>query len=200
MAEPASELVVVITHGADHELSSVAFTIANGGITSGLKVSIFLTSNGVDLVRKRAIDNLVVHPLEPLAALVKDCKGYIDRTSCADASADVVISNGVINLAPDKASVFREAARLLKPGGRLAIADIVTDAQLPETVTCNADLWAACIGGAMQRDDYRTAIEAAGLKVKALHENAGYLFISANARGAQQKWGVKSISLLAVKA
>src|SRR5262247_586675 len=121
----------------------------------------------------------------------------IDRTSCADASADVVISNGVINLAPDKASVFREAARLLKSGGRVAIADIVTDAQLPETITCNADLWAACIGGAMQRDDYRTAIEAAGLKVKAVHENAGYLFISANARGAQQKWGVKSISLLA---
>src|SRR5262245_66422181 len=75
MAEPASELVVVITHGADHELSSVAFTIANGGITSGLKVSIFLTSNGDDLVRKRAIDNLVVHPLEPLSALVKDFLG-----------------------------------------------------------------------------------------------------------------------------
>jgi predicted peroxiredoxin len=72
MAEVTRELVVVVTHGADHELSSVAFTIANGGITSGLKVSIFLTSNAVDLVRKRAIDNLVVHPLEPLAALVKD--------------------------------------------------------------------------------------------------------------------------------
>jgi len=72
MAEASRELVVVITHGADHELSSVAFTIANGGITSGLKVSIFLTSNGVDLVRKRAIDDLVVHPLEPLATLVKD--------------------------------------------------------------------------------------------------------------------------------
>ena len=72
MAEATRELVVVITQGADHELSSVAFTIANGGITAGLKVSIFLTSNGVDLVRKRAIDNLVVHPLEPLAALVKD--------------------------------------------------------------------------------------------------------------------------------
>ena len=112
----------------------------------------------------------------------------------------MVISNGVINLAPDKASVFREAARLLKPGGRLAIADIVTDAQLPEAVTCNADLWATCIGGAMQRDDYRTAIDAAGLKVKAARENAGYLFISATARGAQQKWGVKSISMLAVKA
>lgn len=72
MAETTRELVVLITQGADHELSSVAFTIANGGISSGLKVSIFLTSNGVDLVRKRAIDNLVVHPLEPLAALVKD--------------------------------------------------------------------------------------------------------------------------------
>ena len=72
MAEASRELVVVITHGADHELSSVAFTIANGGITSGLKVSMFLTSNGVDLVRKRAIEDLVVHPLEPLATLVKD--------------------------------------------------------------------------------------------------------------------------------
>jgi predicted peroxiredoxin len=72
MAESNSELVVVVTHGADRELSSVAFTIANGGITSGLQVSIFLTSNAVDLVRKRAVDNLVVHPLEPLASLVRD--------------------------------------------------------------------------------------------------------------------------------
>lgn len=72
MAEPTRELVVLITHGADHELSSVAFTIANGGITSGLRVSIFLTSAAVDVVRKRAIENLVVHPLEPLAVLVKD--------------------------------------------------------------------------------------------------------------------------------
>ena len=127
------------------------------------------------------------------------CKGYIDKTSCGNATADAVISNGVINLAPDKAAVFREAARLLKPGGRLAIADIVTDAQLPETVTCNADLWAACIGGAMRRDDYRAAIEAAGLWVRSVRDNTGYQFISDNARGAQQKWGVKSISLLAVK-
>ena len=126
-------------------------------------------------------------------------KGYIDGVSCKDASADAVISNGVINLAPDKASVFREAARLLKPGGRLAIADIVTDAPLPDTVTCNADLWAACIGGAMQRDSYRTALESAGLRVVAVRDNDSYRFISANARGAQEKWGVKSISLLAVK-
>ena len=72
MAETSRELVVLMTHGADHELSSVGFTIANGGMTAGLKVSIFLTSAAVDLVRKRAIANLVVHPLDPLEALVKD--------------------------------------------------------------------------------------------------------------------------------
>ena len=65
-------LVVVITHGIDHELSSVAFTIANGGMTAGLKVSVFLTSAGVDLARKRAADATHVHPLEPLAALMQD--------------------------------------------------------------------------------------------------------------------------------
>jgi predicted peroxiredoxin len=72
MAETRQELVVLMTHGADHELSSVAFTIANGGMTAGLRVSVFLTIAAVDLVRKNAIDSHVVHPLEPLAALVKD--------------------------------------------------------------------------------------------------------------------------------
>jgi predicted peroxiredoxin len=72
MAESSQELVVLITHGADHELSSVAFTIANGGITAGLDVSVFLTSAAVDLVRKRAVDSTVVPPLEPLVALIKD--------------------------------------------------------------------------------------------------------------------------------
>jgi predicted peroxiredoxin len=72
MAQSIRNLVVLITHGADHELSSVAFTIANGGITAGLKVSIFLTSAAVDLVRKRSIDMTHVQPLEPLPALVQD--------------------------------------------------------------------------------------------------------------------------------
>lgn len=72
MPDPARNLVVLVTHGIDHELSSVAFTIANGGMTAGLKVSVFLTSAGVDLARKRAIDTTHVHPLEPLAGLVKD--------------------------------------------------------------------------------------------------------------------------------
>lgn len=65
-------LVVLMTHGADHELSSVGFTIANGGLTAGLGVSIFLTSAAVDLVRKRAVHSTRVDPLEPLAAMIGD--------------------------------------------------------------------------------------------------------------------------------
>ncbi|MGH6922485.1 MAG: DsrE family protein [Propylenella sp.] len=72
MAESERELVVVVTHSYDHELSSVAFTIALGGITAGLRVAIFLTSAAVDLVRKRAVDMTVAAPLEPLAAMIKD--------------------------------------------------------------------------------------------------------------------------------
>ncbi len=112
---------------------------------------------------------------------------------------DVVISNGVINLATDKSKVFSEAARLLKSGGRLAISDIVTEVQLPETIVCNSTLWAACIGGAAQQDNYRGQIAAAGMKVVKVHDNPTYQFISDNARGASKKFGVKSISLLAVK-
>lgn len=126
-------------------------------------------------------------------------KGYIEALPMADGSVDAVISNGVINLSPDKGAVFREAARVLRSGGRLAIADIVSDHQLPETISCNADLWAACIGGAMQVDDYKAQIEAAGLEVTKLETNDAYAFISDNALGATKKFGVKSISLLAVK-
>jgi ubiquinone/menaquinone biosynthesis C-methylase UbiE len=126
-------------------------------------------------------------------------KSYIEELPIEDASVDAVISNGVINLSPDKPAVFREIARILKPGGRLAIADIVTQSQLPETVSCNADLWAACIGGAMQVDEYCAAIEAAGLAVTTTQVNDQYGFVSDSAMGATDKWGVQSISLLAVK-
>ena len=124
---------------------------------------------------------------------------YIEALPVADASVDVVISNGVINLSADKAQVFAETARVLRPGGRLAIADIVTSIQLPEGVTCDASLWAACIGGAMQRDDYRQAIERAGLAVETVRENEQYRFVSERADNATQKYGVKSVSLLARK-
>ena len=72
MAEQSRDLVVLMTRGTDHELSSVGFTIANGGMTAGLKVAIFLTSAAVDLVRKRAADTTQVPPLEPLKSLIAD--------------------------------------------------------------------------------------------------------------------------------
>ncbi len=126
-------------------------------------------------------------------------QGYIEETGLPEGAFDCVISNGVINLAADKARVFREAARLLKSGGRLALADIVTEQPLPENVVCNADLWAACIGGAAQQADYRSVIEAAGLAVERVEDNGEYRFLSDSARKATAKWGVKSVSILARK-
>jgi arsenite methyltransferase len=126
-------------------------------------------------------------------------KGYIDAAPFEDGSFDVIISNGVINLAVDKPQVFREIARLLRPGGKLALADIVTDAQLPENITCNTTLWAACIGGAWQAGRYKDAIGTAGLRIVAEQVNDEYRFLSDNAQGATKKFGVKSISLRADK-
>jgi SAM-dependent methyltransferase len=126
-------------------------------------------------------------------------KGYIEQAPLPDGLADLVISNGVINLATDKSKVFGEASRLLKSGGRFAISDIVTEVQLPESIVCNSTLWAACIGGAAQQDNYRQMIEAAGLNLVREEDNPQYQFISDNAKGASKKFGVKSISLLALK-
>lgn len=123
-------------------------------------------------------------------------EGRIEALPLEDASVDCVISNGVINLAPDKKAVFAEAARVLRPGGRLAIADIITERPLTEAIVCNADLWASCIGGAAQQEDYLAAIESAGFTVEQIRVNA-YQFISDQALNASARYGVKSISLLA---
>lgn len=125
--------------------------------------------------------------------------GYLENVSSEDESFDIVISNGVINLAADKEKVFKEISRVLKPGGRIAISDIVTEIQLSESITCNTNLWASCIGGAMQQDKYLSAIENAGLHVKKIEDNPQYHFISKSAIGASKQYGVKSISLLAIK-
>jgi ubiquinone/menaquinone biosynthesis C-methylase UbiE len=126
-------------------------------------------------------------------------KSYIENLPFPGASCDVVISNGVINLASDKAKVFREAARVLKPNGRLAIADIITEKQLPESISCNTTLWAACIGGAAQKDSYLKVIEDAGFEIRAVRDNSQYEFLSKSARGATIDYSVKSISLLAIR-
>lgn len=126
-------------------------------------------------------------------------KSYIEKLPFEDSIFDVVISNGVINLSAEKQKVFAEVARVLKPNGKMVIADIVTEKQLPENVTCNSTLWAACIGGASQQDDYKNAIEKTGMEVLYVKTNDAYGFISKSAKGASKEYGVKSVSLLAQK-
>ena len=125
-------------------------------------------------------------------------KAYIEDLPVDSGSVDVVISNGVINLSSEKQKVFKEAARILKKGGRLAIADIVSGVKLPENISCNATLWAACIGGAMQVDEYKKLIEEAGMKIIKVKDNP-YKFISKSAQGATRDFEIKSISILAIK-
>ena len=88
----------------------------------------------------------------------------IDQLPLADASVDCVISNCVINLAPDKPAVFREIARVLKPGGRLAVSDIALKGELPPAVAQSMAAYVGCIAGAIQIDDYREGLLAAGFE------------------------------------
>ena len=126
-------------------------------------------------------------------------KGYIEELPFEDESFDVVTSNGVINLSAEKEKVFTEANRVLKPEGRLALSDIISETEMPDSIKTNADLWAACIGGAEQINAYTTMIETASFDVVELRENPQYEFISEQAQGACQQYGVKSISLGARK-
>jgi arsenite methyltransferase len=121
----------------------------------------------------------------------------IEELPFDDAGFDVVLSNGVINLSPDKGRVFAEAARVLRPGGRLALADIVSGRALKERTRRNVELWAACIAGAIPRDDYLGALEAHGLQVEQVRRN-DYRFISERAIGASRTYDVEAVSLLAL--
>ena len=117
--------------------------------------------------------------------------GRLEALPFPDRSFDAVSSNGVFNLCPDKAQVFREAARVLHPGGRLAAADIVASRALPDSVTCSADLWSACIGGAAPADDYLSWLAAAGLTAGEIHDVPQYHFLSPQAADASDTYGVR---------
>jgi ubiquinone/menaquinone biosynthesis C-methylase UbiE len=94
--------------------------------------------------------------------------------------------------------VFAETARVLRPGGRLAIADIIAEVELSPGIVANTDLWASCIGGAAQQDAYQEAIELAGLRLELMKKNQ-YRFLSEQAVNASRRYGVKSVSALARK-
>jgi SAM-dependent methyltransferase len=96
------------------------------------------------------------------ATNVEFLKGEIEQIPLPDASVDVVISNCVINLSADKPRVLREAFRVLKPGGRLAVSDVVVRGEVPEAVRRSLELWVGCVAGALHEDDYRRFLADAG--------------------------------------
>jgi arsenite methyltransferase len=96
---------------------------------------------------------------------VKFLKGTIEQIPLPDASVDVIISNCVINLSADKDAVLREAFRVLRPGGRFAVSDIVVTRDLPESVQRSMEAWAGCVAGALHQRDYVGKLTAAGFQV-----------------------------------
>ena len=92
---------------------------------------------------------------------VEFLKGEMEEMPLPDATVDVIISNCVVNLSPDKDAVLREAFRVLKPGGRFAVADIVTRGKMPSTLKRSLELWAGCVAGALSEDEYRAKLTAA---------------------------------------
>src|ERR1700757_4044064 len=97
-------------------------------------------------------------------ANVEFLKGEIEHIPLPDASVDVIISNCVINLSADKSKVLREAFRVLKPGGRFAVSDVVTRGEIPPAIRQSVLAWVGCIAGALDEDDYRAKLAAAGFE------------------------------------
>jgi SAM-dependent methyltransferase len=179
--------VVDFGSGAGMDAFLAASQAGTGGTVTGIDMTEAQLTKARRLAERDGFDNATFK------------HGYLEEAPLGDSVADAVISNGVINLCVDKAAVFREVTRILKPGGRMAISDIVTEKPLTDAIVCDVNLWASCIGGAMQEDDYRSAIEESGLRVVKVQQNPQYLFISDSAKGATETYGVKSISVLATK-
>jgi len=179
------ERVLDLGSGSGTDIFIAAKKVGKGGKVVGVDMTDKQLEKAERLRREGGFEN------------VELVKSHIEKLPSPDQSFDVVISNGVINLSPEKEKVFAEIARVLKSGGRLALSDIVTSRQLSERIKSSAELWAACIGGAIPQDDYRAMIENAGFTVKSEVVNERYTFLTHGE--VMEKYGVKSISLLAVK-
>jgi arsenite methyltransferase len=116
---------------------------------------------------------------------VEFVKGYIEDIPLPDASVDVVISNCVINLAADKGKVLAEAGRVLRPGGRFAVSDVLADPGMDEATRADMAAWTGCIAGALTEDEFRAKLAAAGFvdieirETHRVHEHAGSAIIRA---------------------
>lgn len=114
-----------------------------------------MTDEMLELARRNAA--------EAGLANVEFLKGHIERIPLPDGSVDVIISNCVINLSTDKPAVINEVARVLRPGGRFAVSDVVADSDLDGDARANIDQWTGCVAGALTNDAYTTLLVGAGL-------------------------------------
>jgi arsenite methyltransferase len=146
--------------------------------STGRAIGIDMTDEMLDLARRNAaeagFDN------------VEFRKGYLEQLPLEDESVDVVISNCVINLSGDKPKVLAEAARVLKPGGRFAVSDVIADADMDEQTKTDMAAWTGCIAGALTESEFRAALDAAGLtgveirETHRVHEHAAAAIIRAS--------------------
>jgi arsenite methyltransferase len=148
---------------------------------SGKAIGLDMTDEMLQLARDNAAEAGVGN--------VQFIKGYIEDIPLPDASVDVVISNCVINLAADKRQVVAEAARVLRPGGRFAVSDVIADPDMDEATRRDMQEWTGCIAGALTEDQFRAALTDAGLAdvevrpTRRVHEHASSAIIRARKRG-----------------
>ena len=167
---------------------------------SGSGVDVFLAAKkvgskgkviGVDMT-KEMIERAESSAKKYGYANVEFRMGEIENLPVEDNSVDVVISNCVINLSIDKEKVFREAYRVLKPGGRVMISDLVTEGKLPEEIKKNLEAWARCVAGALEKNDYLDTMKKAGFrKIKVISESS-YDFISEELKGRITSVNIKA--------
>jgi ubiquinone/menaquinone biosynthesis C-methylase UbiE len=148
----AGETVLDLGSGAGADVLISARHVA----PTGRAIGIDMTDEMLDLARANAADSGVENVLF--------IKGYLEDLPLPDASVDVVISNCVINLAADKQVVLCEAARVLRPGGRLAISDVITDADLDDSTRADVAAWTGCIAGALTEVQFRATLARAGFE------------------------------------
>jgi arsenite methyltransferase len=148
----AGEVVLDLGAGAGVDVFLAANKVGPTGRVIGVDMTEEMVDKASSIARNHGYHN------------VEFRLGEIEKLPVEDKSVDAIISNCVINLSPDKAKVFREAYRVLKPEGRLTVSDIVSEENVPAEVRSNLDAWAGCIGGALEQREYLRKIKEAGFK------------------------------------
>jgi arsenite methyltransferase len=144
---------------------------------TGKAIGLDMTDEMLGLARAHAADAGVDN--------VEFVKGYIEEIPLPDESVDVVISNCVINLSADKGKVLREAARVLRPGGRFAVSDVIADDNMDATTRADMEQWTGCVAGALTRGQFEAALADAGLvdleirETHRVHEHASSAIVRA---------------------